>query len=65
MSAFAAEKQMVFGELVTEEKSNEIMAVPELLDTVNVTKSIVTADVMSCQKRIVQKNPGQPGGLCN
>lgn len=56
MSVFAAENQMVLGELVTGEKSNEITAAPDLLDTLNVAGSIVTVDTMSCQKRIVQKN---------
>ena len=55
VSAFAAENQMVLGELVTEEKSNEITGVPELLDSLNVAGSIVTADAMSCQKAIVKK----------
>ena len=55
VSAFVAENQLVLGELVTEEKSNEITAVPELLDSLNVEGSIVTADAMSCQKTIVQK----------
>lgn len=47
---------MVLGELATGEKSNEITASPDLLDTLNVAGGIVTADAMSCQKRIVQKN---------
>lgn len=55
VSAFAAENQLILGELVTQEKSNEITAVPELLDSLNVEGSIVTADAMSCQKDIVQK----------
>ena len=55
VSAFAAENQLVLGELVTEEKSNEITAVPELLDTLDIAGSIVTADAMSCQKAIVRK----------
>ena len=41
-------------ERIDEEKSNEITAVPELLDILNVAGNIVTADAMSCQKRIVQ-----------
>ena len=45
----------VLGELVTQEKSNEIAAVPELLESLNIAGSIVTADAMSCQKNIVQK----------
>lgn len=46
---------MVLGELVTQENSNEIAAVPELLDSLNIAGSIVTADAMSSQKNIVQK----------
>ncbi len=55
VSAFAAENQMVLGELVTQEKSNEVTAVPELLASLNIEGSIVTADAMSCQKEIVDK----------
>ncbi len=55
VSAFAAENQMAIGELVTEEKSNEVTAVPDLLDALNVAGSIVTADATSCQKSIVPK----------
>lgn len=55
VSAFAAENQLVLGEIVTDEKSNEITAVPELLASLNIENSIVTADAMSCQKEIVRK----------
>ena len=55
VSAFAAENQLVLGEIVTDEKSNEITAVPELLESLNIEDSIVTADAMSCQKEIVKK----------
>ena len=55
VSAFVAENQLILGELVTEEKSNEITAVPELLNSLNIENSIVTADAMSCQKEIVKK----------
>ena len=55
VSAFVAENQMVLGELVTEERSNEITAVPELLASLNIEGSIVTADAMSCQKKIVEQ----------
>jgi len=43
------------GQLKTEEKSNEITAVPELLDTLDIGGSIIAADAMSCQKAIVEK----------
>ncbi|MCI9078594.1 MAG: ISAs1 family transposase [Lachnospiraceae bacterium] len=38
-----------------EEKTNEITAVPGLLDLIDVDGSIITADTMSCQKKIVEK----------
>src|SRR5690606_17009092 len=38
-----------------DDKSNEITAIPELLDLLNVTDCIVTIDAMGCQKKIAQK----------
>ncbi len=55
VSAFVAENQLTLGELATEEKSNEITAVPELLDTLDISGSVITADAMSCQKKIAKK----------
>lgn len=55
VSAFAAENQLTLGEITIDEKSNEITAVPELLDSLNISGSIVTGDAMSCQKKIVKK----------
>ena len=55
VSAFVAENQIVLGELATEEKSNEITAVPRLLDAIDVENAIVTADAMSCQRNITAK----------
>lgn len=55
VSAFVAENQITLGEIEVEEKSNEITAVPELLDLIDVDGAIVTADAMSCQKKIVEK----------
>lgn len=54
VSAFIAENQITLGEITTEEKSNEITAVPELLNSLNIENSIITADAMSCQKEIVK-----------
>lgn len=54
VSAFVTENQITLGEIVTEEKSNEITAVPELLETLEIKHSIITADAMSCQKEIVR-----------
>lgn len=55
VSAFVAENQITLGEVTTDEKSNEITAVPELLDLLDLDNAIVTADAMSCQKNIVEK----------
>ena len=55
VSAFVAENQLTLGEICVEEKTNEITAVPELLDLIDVKGDIVTADAMSCQKKIVEK----------
>lgn len=43
------------GEINVEEKTNEITAVPELLDLIDIEEAIITADAMSCQKKITEK----------
>ena len=55
VSAWVAENQITLGEIKTDEKSNEITAIPKLLDMIDVEGSIVTADSMSCQKDIAEK----------
>ena len=59
VSAWAAGQQMVLGQLATDEKSNEITAVPELLEMLDIAGCIITADAMSCQKTIVEKIAGK------
>ena len=44
-----------FGQVKTEEKSNEITAIPELLDLLDLKGMIITIDAMGCQKKIVEK----------
>jgi predicted transposase YbfD/YdcC len=55
VSAWASENRMVLGQIKTEEKSNEITAIPELLDMIDVEDSIVTIDAMGCQQDIAKK----------
>ena len=55
VSAWAAKNQLVLGQLATDEKSNEITAVPELLSVLDIAGTIITTDAMSCQKEIVKK----------
>ena len=44
-----------FGQVKTEEKSNEITAISELPDLLELKGMIVTIDAMGCQKKIVEK----------
>ena len=55
VSAWDGESGITLGELQVDEKSNEIKAVPELLEMLDVKGDIITADAMSCQKDIAQK----------
>lgn len=55
VSAWANENQLVLGQISTDEKSNEITAVPQLLEVLDLRGCIVTADAMSCQKAITAK----------
>ena len=54
LTAFVTDTQITLGELAVPEKTNEITAIPELLELVDVSDSIVTADAMACQKKIVE-----------
>lgn len=55
VSAWVAENQITLGQLETSEKSNEITAIPELLETLDIAGSTVTIDAMGCQKQIAEK----------
>ena len=55
VSAFASEAGIVLGQIKTHEKSNEITAIPELLEWLDVRGAIVTIDAMGCQKAIAEK----------
>lgn len=54
VSAWAAEQSMVLGQIKTDEKSNEITAIPELLKILDLEGCIVTIDAMGCQTEIVK-----------
>ena len=55
VSAWASENGLTLGQVKTEEKSNEITAIPELLELLEVKGCIVTIDAMGCQKKIAAK----------
>ena len=55
VSAWVAENQITLGQMAVAEKSNEITAIPELLETLDISGSTVTIDAMGCQKKIAAK----------
>lgn len=55
VSAWASEQGVSLGQLATEEKSNEITAIPQLLEQIDVRGALVTIDAMGCQKEIAKK----------
>jgi predicted transposase YbfD/YdcC len=55
VSAFAAGQRLVLGQVKVAEKSNEIVAIPKLLDMLAVEGAIITIDAMGCQRAIARK----------
>ena len=54
VSAFAARQRLVLGQVAVAEKSNEIIAIPKLLDMVAIEGAVVTIDAMGCQRDIAR-----------
>ncbi|SMF94177.1 Predicted transposase YbfD/YdcC associated with H repeats [Methylomagnum ishizawai] len=59
VSAYAHGLGLALGQVRTAEKSNEITAIPELLDALLLRGCVVTLDAMGCQKAIAAKIVGQ------
>ena len=55
VSAWASEQGLVLGQRCVDGKSNEITAIPELLDQLALENSIVTLDAMGCQTAIAEQ----------
>src|SRR6201993_2944381 len=55
VSAFAARQRLVMGQVAVAEKSNEIVAIPALLDMMAIEGAVVTIDAMGCQRTIAKK----------
>lgn len=54
VSAWATANQLVLGQRKVDEKSNEITAVPQLLEVLEVSGCIITTDALNCQKNIAK-----------
>jgi predicted transposase YbfD/YdcC len=61
ISAWCEANSLVLGQLATEEKSNEITAIPRLLEMLDVNGAVVTIDAMGCQKAIAETIVKQGG----
>ena len=55
VSAWATKNQLVLGQTKVDDKSNEITAIPALIDLLELSGCIVTIDAMGCQKEIAKK----------
>src|SRR3954470_97230 len=54
VSAWAGEARLFLGQLAVEQKSNEITAIPQLLELLDLEGDTVTIDAMGCQKEIAK-----------
>jgi predicted transposase YbfD/YdcC len=64
VSAWASSQHLTLGQTTIDEKSNEITAIPALLNTLQLKDAIVTIDAMGCQKEIAQKVIDGKGDYC-
>ncbi len=55
VSAWSCQHQLVLGQVAVDAKTNEITAIPELLNMLDIENSIVTLDAMGCQKEIAKQ----------
>jgi len=53
--AWAADQRLLLGQIAVDDKSNEITAVPKLLEMLSLKGCIVTADALNCQRAIAAK----------
>lgn len=55
LNAYVYENHAVFGQLKVDSKTNEITAIPKLMDMLQLKDATITIDAMGCQKNIAQK----------
>ncbi len=55
VNAWATENRIAFGQVVTDETTNEITAIPQLLEPLEIKGCLVTIDAMDCQVEIADK----------
>lgn len=55
LNAFATQRGLVLAQLKVDGKTNEITAIPEILDNLQVDDTVISIDAMGCQKKIASK----------
>ena len=60
--AWAVRRRLLLGQLATDADSNEIRAIPALLDCIDIRGATVTIDAAGCQRTIAEKIVSQDGG---
>jgi predicted transposase YbfD/YdcC len=55
VSAWIAENRLTLGQLATDDKSNEITAIPRLLELLDIRGATISVDAMGCQRAIAEK----------
>lgn len=55
VSLFAVETGLILAQQPVEDKSNEITAIPKILENVNIQGAVITIDAMGCQKKITKQ----------
>ena len=61
LTAFDTENELVLGQLPVDEKTNEIKVMPDLIELLDLTDTIVTADALNCQHQIANAIVGKDG----
>ncbi len=61
VSAWASSNRILLGQVKVAQKSNEITAIPKLLETIDIKGCIITIDAMGCQKAVANQIVHQEG----
>lgn len=64
VSAFLSDLGISIGQVKVDSKSNEITAIPELLDLIDISNCMITIDAIGCQKNILDKIVEKKGHYC-
>jgi predicted transposase YbfD/YdcC len=64
VSAFLTEAGISIGQVECPDKSNEITAIPELLEILDISGCVITIDAIGCQDKIVKKIVSKEGHYC-